>query len=329
MSVWVSHSVFIGATWVAAVFGGIGIGAAFVSAIVGYQLAEESLADANKRIAESQAEAGRANEAAGKAHERAAMLEHDASQAHERIARLNNETEILKADNLALQKLMLPRRLGSLISITSPDDSILPTPAELQFSGIKQFPGTPVVIQVVPDFEAQTLANDMLAVLTAFGWKPSIVGEARSRLSPRLIEEGVMITYTRDNKFNRAAGALADAFTKAGLTGRPFAGRMLQIVAQGYPVTPDGKPADWSPYPSFDPPIEAVVLQRPELAREGYWMPRLKPAKRTPRRADNKGGIIALTASIGGAAPRGERVSSACKCSKIDLADARLVHRAM
>jgi hypothetical protein len=53
MSAWVSHSAFIGAIWIAAIFGGIGIGAAFISAIVGYQLTEESLAEANRRIADT------------------------------------------------------------------------------------------------------------------------------------------------------------------------------------------------------------------------------------------------------------------------------------
>jgi hypothetical protein len=51
----VSQSVFIAATWIAAIFGGIGIGAAFVSAIVGYQLTEEALSDARIKIAASDA----------------------------------------------------------------------------------------------------------------------------------------------------------------------------------------------------------------------------------------------------------------------------------
>jgi hypothetical protein len=71
MSGLVSHSVFIAATWVAAIFGGIGIGAAFVSAIVGYQLTEESLAEANRRIAEANAQAEQARGAAAEANARA------------------------------------------------------------------------------------------------------------------------------------------------------------------------------------------------------------------------------------------------------------------
>jgi len=66
MAGFVSHSVFIVATWVAAIFGGIGIGAAFVSAIVGYQLTENALSDARIKISEADA---RAKEADARAKE--------------------------------------------------------------------------------------------------------------------------------------------------------------------------------------------------------------------------------------------------------------------
>jgi hypothetical protein len=51
----VSPSVFIVATLVAAIFRGVGIAAAFVSAIVGYQLTEAALRDSNVKIAEANA----------------------------------------------------------------------------------------------------------------------------------------------------------------------------------------------------------------------------------------------------------------------------------
>ena len=51
----VSPTVFIIATWLAAVCGGVGIAAAFISAIVGYQLTEKSLKDSDVRIAEANA----------------------------------------------------------------------------------------------------------------------------------------------------------------------------------------------------------------------------------------------------------------------------------
>jgi len=51
----VSPTVFVVATWLAAICGGIGIVAAFVSAIVGYQLSENASREANIKIAEANA----------------------------------------------------------------------------------------------------------------------------------------------------------------------------------------------------------------------------------------------------------------------------------
>lgn len=74
----VSHSGFIFATWVAAVFGGIGIAAAFLSAIVGYQLTEQALSDANEKITiareEARAEVAKAHAEAAKANARTAEI---------------------------------------------------------------------------------------------------------------------------------------------------------------------------------------------------------------------------------------------------------------
>src|ERR1700733_10147285 len=51
----ISPTVFIVATWIAAICGGVGIAAAFVSAIVGYQLSEKAVTDSNVKIAEAEA----------------------------------------------------------------------------------------------------------------------------------------------------------------------------------------------------------------------------------------------------------------------------------
>lgn len=75
------QSVFFWATVVAAVSGGIGISAAFVSAMVGYQISDIVQADADERIAEATARGEEARAEAGKAHERAAALEKEAAEA--------------------------------------------------------------------------------------------------------------------------------------------------------------------------------------------------------------------------------------------------------
>jgi hypothetical protein len=57
MSGLVSHAGFLVVTWIAAIFGGIGIAAAFLSAIIGYRLTEDALLEANTKISEARIEA--------------------------------------------------------------------------------------------------------------------------------------------------------------------------------------------------------------------------------------------------------------------------------
>jgi hypothetical protein len=74
-----------------------------------------------------------------------------------------------------------------------------------------------------------------------------------------MISDGVMVTYTRDGKHAKAASALADGFTKAGIKG-PAAWGLSRIFAQGLPVHPDGTPAETPMDPRFDQPVEAVIV---------------------------------------------------------------------
>lgn len=92
--------VFFWATVTAAVAGGISITAAFVSAMVGYQITDLVQADADKRISEAsargdeaRAEAAKANEAVAKAHERTTILENETALANERAAKARLEQE--------------------------------------------------------------------------------------------------------------------------------------------------------------------------------------------------------------------------------------------
>jgi hypothetical protein len=193
-----------------------------------------------------------------------AEQENDAQSGHDQeIARLaleaaqaNRRSEELRADNLALQKIVLPRRLGSTIAITSPGETELPPLASVQFAALKPFAGTPVVIQVVPDFEAYTLANDIRAVLASFGWKSQIIDEGTSHVPPISIAEGVTVIYPPDSQYADAADALAAGFAKAGLAGSlGFAPK-----AQRYPILSDGTPVHPLPYPRFDEPMDAVIV---------------------------------------------------------------------
>ncbi len=168
------------------------------------------------------------------------------------------KAEELRAENLALQKLMQPRRLGQLVVLTSLDEPDVRPAGELQFEGIKKFAGAPLLIQVVPDFEAQTLARDVAFVARAFGWNPQFMSEAQSRVPPHLIEEGVFVTWTRGSKFVDAAYALAEGLTNAGLASPQGGGG--RVMAQGLTVLPSGGPADWPGEPKLDPSIDAVIV---------------------------------------------------------------------
>jgi hypothetical protein len=183
-----------------------------------------------------------------------------ASIAQAEAARANLRTEALRADNLQLQKTMQPRRLPPLVELSSPDEPVPPvTDAERVFGRIRPFAGTQVLIQVVPDFEARTLANDIAVTLQSFRWRVEFVTEAQSRLSSGMIGDGVQVAWTYQSQHADAAQSLAKSLTDAGLTG-PAGWNMPPVVAQGFPVNKDGSPAEGPFSPRFDPSIDAVVV---------------------------------------------------------------------
>jgi len=184
-------------------------------------------------------------------------------ESDERTAKLNNESEHLRADNLALQTSMLPRNVGS-IGVNGPPK------AEEWFAEIRQFPGTVALIQSVDDPEAMKLANELALVLQAFGWKPERIDSMRSKLWPSGISDGVSVSYpagkpwTKEEPnqpwfvWNRAAEALANSLTKAALGVGEF-----PVSRFGFSNIPENiKPEFGAPrLPYFDPPLEGVYVQ--------------------------------------------------------------------
>jgi hypothetical protein len=124
------HSVFIVSTIVAAVLGGIGIGAAFVSAIVGYQLTEMSLGEANERIAvadargeeakaqveKAQADIARANAEIAGARQQTAALERETASAKERTAALEKEAAQARTEQERLKAQLAWRTLPPVMT---------------------------------------------------------------------------------------------------------------------------------------------------------------------------------------------------------------------
>jgi hypothetical protein len=85
------HSVFIVSTIIAAIFGGIGIGAAFVSAIVGYQLTELASDEARIEIARANTATAALGKETAAAKERTAALEKEAAEARAEQERLKGQ----------------------------------------------------------------------------------------------------------------------------------------------------------------------------------------------------------------------------------------------
>jgi hypothetical protein len=188
----------------------------------------------------------------------AAPLEKVVDDAREaEISRLNNNTARLQAENLELQGVMLPRRLSIIGHNEAPK-------APTQFAGIRVFAGTEAWIQVAPDDEAQTLANDVVFILTWAGWKPRYVDESISHVPSRQLSEGIRVLtpdieaapHTKLNDpqaiLGRAGDALASAFTNAGLGIRDIP------VSHAYL---SNKRDFLSMLPYFDPPLTAVFVE--------------------------------------------------------------------
>jgi hypothetical protein len=78
-------------TGVAAIFGAIGIGAAFISAIVGYGISDFVQAESNTRIAEADARGKEAGEEAAKANERTEELRNANLQLEAKLLEMQKE----------------------------------------------------------------------------------------------------------------------------------------------------------------------------------------------------------------------------------------------
>jgi hypothetical protein len=189
------------------------------------------------------------------------LSEHEAQTASARAeaAKLNHETELLKADNLSLQRVMLPRHIG-IIGIDGPPK------AQEYFAGIARFAGTEALIQAAADPEAQNLANEIaIALLRLGGWKPQLIDEGRSQKPAPGIPEGIRVSYPTGKPWTAqepsqpwfawhdAAEALANALTNAGLgVGDAPVSRF------GFSNEPSN-PGNMLAY--FDPPLTGVYVE--------------------------------------------------------------------
>ena len=115
---------------------------------------------------------------AATANERSKILEHD-------NLILRNDTERLKSENLKVQSAVQPRRI--IMGARDGDKETRQT----RFKEVAKYAGTSVLVQSVPDFEAQTLAFDIRVALKNSGW--TIVDESQSHITPGVIMGGVRV----------------------------------------------------------------------------------------------------------------------------------------
>jgi hypothetical protein len=122
LPVW--ETIFFCVTAAAAVLGAVSLMSAFASAIIGYKISDVVTTDASVKIADANARQ---------------------KEAEEKI-------EQLKSENMKMQRLLAPRRAFML-----PD-----TPeARSALEELWKYKGTPVILQAIPDWEANKLAGDL------------------------------------------------------------------------------------------------------------------------------------------------------------------------
>jgi hypothetical protein len=181
------------------------------------------------------------------------------AQANKQAAEAQRETEQIRAENLAMQAGLRPRRIPTGAS----------KPTAEQFPEVAKYAGTTALIQSVPrDFEAQTLAEDIFLVLSDLGWKPTILSaESDWLVDPRMIGEGIRVTTvekggpvggTSYSPANSDAGRAAEALvamletclSQSQFPSPPFSAYWIPEYAE-MPFLFHGKP---------NPPKDAVIV---------------------------------------------------------------------
>jgi vacuolar-type H+-ATPase subunit H len=163
------QTVFFWSTLVAAVFGGVGIGAAFVSAMVGYELSEWASNDATERIAKAESSAktdianarSEADAKIGVAREESKVaVERALADSKKSLADAASANARALEAQLALEKFKAPRWIS--------DEQ-----QKLLVSRLSRFQGVLVDVWLLhaPSQDAAPFAQRLLSVLATSQWK--------------------------------------------------------------------------------------------------------------------------------------------------------------
>jgi hypothetical protein len=124
-----------------------------------------------------------------------------------KIAGLNNETERLKADNLALESFLRPRSLPVKLFPINPLYEV----TERKKDALYDFQQTCLTIIPISEIEARRFAHNLWQFLREAGWRPRVARD-REVESPVEIRDGVHL-YTIGDRGKVEAAALSKCLT--------------------------------------------------------------------------------------------------------------------
>lgn len=208
LEVW--EKVFLWVTGAALVFGGLGVTAAFFSALLGYKISDAVQWNAEIKIEEVKLESAQNN---AKSNEKIAALNMESeksregiAQANAEVAKANENVETLRAKNLEFEKAVSPRILEQ----------------NLTAQKLKQYSGISVLVVSPSDFEPKRTAGQIRFMLAQAGWK-RLTGLLKTD-SPFFDGVVVHAALSSEHVIN-AADALVSVLNENGIEAR-----------RGYPV---------------------------------------------------------------------------------------------
>ncbi len=175
------------------------------------------------------------------------IFEQEAGEANVRAAAAEQKAEELRSDNLLLQASLRPRRFSFSGWTTGS------TPISSIYEELKKHSGTHVLIQVVPDFEAQVFAQDIATTIESHGWKSRLVKQEESHFSELSITDGIWIFPLTESVVPAATalwGSLIQALNRMGIK---ITGDMPILMTLSQQQT--------GAAPRFNPQIDAVFVR--------------------------------------------------------------------
>lgn len=225
------HTVFFWSTLVAAVFGGVGIGATFISAMVAYELSEWASRDANERISNTESAAKRDIETAraeadakiGVAREEAKT---EAEKAQVEIARARERTAALERE--AAEAKRETERIKGVVAWRTLSE----TQSAKLIGALSAMKGSVNFRFTDGDPEAMYVAIQFQKIFTKAGWSAGLGGYKFFGA----IAFGIILTEGANPEVNSIAAAFREANIPAARGPIPPGGGFMTQEIEGAPI---------------------------------------------------------------------------------------------